>query len=263
MKSIKLKSVNKKIYLIFSVLTITAVLITSYFFVALMNRYWPFQDGGYIHSIKSKENLKKHSYWANKIKNGGYVLHIRHGQREKWDTVTAYDAHEIVNNINARESSFYKATCLTERGIEDSKLIGIVFEHAKIPIGKIISSPSCRSRETAEYAFKKIDKFDTSILHATAVDPDEWDIMAKRYKNLLIQNQIQGKNLIISGHGNTIDKYYKRILSNKNLPPAREIANILEAGFYVLKVEDGKIYYKHKFTSLREFAVHVYSLKDF
>ena len=107
MKSIKLKSIDKKIYLIFSVLTITAVLITSYFFVALMNRYWPFQDGGYIHSIKSKENLKKHSYWANKIKNGGYVLHIRHGQREN-GTVTAYDAHEMVNNINAKNPLFIR-----------------------------------------------------------------------------------------------------------------------------------------------------------
>ena len=135
--------------------------------------------------------------------------------------------------------------------------------HAEIPIGKIISSPSCRAKETAIYAFGKVDQYDTSILHATAVDPDEWDLMAERYKNLLLDNTSKNYNLIISGHGNTIDKYYTRIFEKRDLPPSRKIANILEAGFYVLKVEDGKVYYKHKFYSLRNFAMHIFSLKDF
>lgn len=101
--------------------------------------------------------------------------------------------------------------------------------------------PSCRAKETAIYAFGKVDQYDTSILHATAFDPDEWDLMAERYKNLLLDNTSKNYNLIISGHGNTIDKYYTKIFEKKDLPPSRKIANILGVGFYVLKVEDGKV----------------------
>ena len=260
----KFTGLLKKNYIISTlILVFFSLAITVYIFLAFDKRLWPFQDGGLIHSYFKTEDYKADAYWANEIKKGGYVLHFRHGQREKWDTVTAYDAYEIINNIDARNSSFYRATCLTKRGIEDAKLISKVLEHAEIPIGKIISSPSCRAKETAIFAFGKVDQYDTSILHATAVDPDEWDFMAERYKNLLLDNASKNYNLIISGHGNTVDKYYTRIFEKKDLPPSRKISNILEAGFYVFKVENGKIFYKHKFYSLRNFAMHIFSLKDY
>ena len=102
--------------------------------------------------------------WAK----GGYIFFFRHAQREKWnDIVTAYDAYEIVNAIEARGSWIERAVCLTPRGIKDAKLIGIIFEHAKIKINKIFSSPSCRARETAMYAFNRIDMYDPAILHPT------------------------------------------------------------------------------------------------
>ena len=151
-------------------------------FLAFDKRLWPFQDGGLIHSYFKTEDYKADAYWANEIKKGGYVLHFRHGQREKWDTVTAYDAYEIVNNIDARNSSFLQSHMFNRERYRRFKIDSKVLAHAEIPIGKIISSPSCRAKETAIYAFGKVDQYDTSILHATAVDPDEWDLMAERYK---------------------------------------------------------------------------------
>ena len=43
----------------------------------------------------------------------------------------------MINKIDARESTFYRATCLTERGIEDAKLLGKIFKHANVKISKI------------------------------------------------------------------------------------------------------------------------------
>ena len=63
-------------------------------------------------------NLEKHREWANNLVKGGYILHVRHAMREKWTDVTAYDAIELIGNVDARESTFSRAVCLTEKGIK-------------------------------------------------------------------------------------------------------------------------------------------------
>ncbi len=233
----------------------------------LMNkRIFPFNNDGLLRKIYTTEDLEKHEYWANEIKNGGYVLFFRHAQREKWnDILTAYDAYELYNGIEARGKWFERAVCLTPRGLKDAKLIGIVFNHADIKINQIYSSPSCRSRETAMMAFNRIDIYDPSILHPTAISNKEFNLMGNRLKDLLINMEMKkGYNNIISGHSNTLDKYYKLILDKKKLPPARTLMNISEGGFHVLKVDkkNNKIYYKHLFKDFRDFALQVYSLSD-
>lgn len=233
----------------------------------LMNkRIFPFNNDGVLRKIYTSENLEKHEYWANKVKKGGYVLFFRHAQREKWnDIVTAYDAHELKNSIEARGSWFERAVCLTSRGIKDARLIGIVFKHSGVKINKIFSSPSCRSRETAMYAFNRIDLYAPSILHPTAINNKEFSIMADKLKNLILNMENkEGYNNIISGHSNTLDKYYNLILEKNNLPPARQIMNISEGGFHVLEVDkqNNKIYYRHLFKDFRDFALQVYNLSD-
>ena len=233
----------------------------------LMNkRIFPFNNDGILRKIYTSENLEQHEYWANKVKKGGYVLFFRHAQREKWnDIVTAYDAHELKNSIEARGSWFERAVCLTSRGIKDARLIGIVFKHSGVKINKIFSSPSCRSRETAMYAFNRIDLYAPSILHPTAINNKEFSIMADKLKNLILNMENkEGYNNIISGHSNTLDKYYNLILEKNNLPPARQIMNIIEGGFNVLEVDkqNNKIYYRHLFKDFRDFALQVYNLSD-
>lgn len=233
----------------------------------LMNkRIFPFNNDGFLRKIYTQENLEKNEYWANKIKEGGYILYFRHTQREKWDdVVTAYDAHELYNRIEARGSWFERAVCLTSRGLKDAKLIGIVFDHAKIKINKILSSPSCRSRETAIQAFGRIDEFHPAILHASAISNLDYNKMATKLKNLLINVDIKkNENVIISGHGNTLDKYYNLVLDKKNLPPARTISDTNEGGFHILEVDkkNKKIYYKYKFRDFRDFALQVYTLSE-
>ena len=251
------------IILVFFLLLIFMFILGSY----LMNkRIFPFNYDGYLRKVFTSENLEKNKYWADKIIDGGYILFFRHAQREKWnDIVTAYDAHELANRIEARGSWFERAVCLTPRGIKDSKLIGIVFEHSGIKINQIFSSPSCRSRETAMFAFNRIDKYYPSILHPTAINNEEYPIMAKRLKKVLLNMETKkGYNNIISGHSNTLDKYYTLVLDKHDLPPARRMMNISEGGFHVLEVdkEENKIYYRHMFKDFRDFALQVYELAD-
>jgi hypothetical protein len=46
-------------------------------------------------------------YWANKILNGGYILHFRHAGREKWIDVQMYDALESDLHNNGENESRY------------------------------------------------------------------------------------------------------------------------------------------------------------
>ena len=56
----------------------------------------------------------RHIYWAEQIKNGGYILMFRHGEREKWhEALGGFDAYELYSKKNARKTSWYRATCLT------------------------------------------------------------------------------------------------------------------------------------------------------
>ncbi len=251
------------IYLLLLTLVLFSFLFGTY---SMYKRIWPFHDGGLIHRYLGEENLKEDAYWANEIINGGYVLYLRHAEREKWDDiVTAYDAYELKNKIDARNSTFSRATCLTEKGVEDAKLLGKIFNHAGIKISKIFSSPSCRSRETALNAFGKVDKYVPAILHATAINPKEREKMAKKLKNTILDcPNLKNSNCIISGHNGTLNNYYDLLLDKKNLPPARYLDQMKETSFHVLQIDrkNNSILHKHKFEEFRDFALHVFYLSN-
>ena len=99
----------------------------------------------------------------------------------------------------------------------------------------------------------------------TPINNQEFPIMAKKLKELFLKMEKKdGFNNIISGHSNTLDKYYLDILDKYKLPVAKKIMNISEGGFHVLEVdkEKNKIYYRHLFKDFRDLALQVYNLLD-
>ncbi len=69
----------------------------------------------------------------------------------------ALEANVHTNGSNstryAEEDYFDKAVCLNERGKVQARAMGELLNHIKFPIGYVITSPSCRARQTAELAF--------------------------------------------------------------------------------------------------------------
>ena len=205
--------------------------------------------------------LNKHAEWASKVVKGGYILHMRHAMREKWTDVTAYDVIELLGNNDARDMSYYRAVCLTEKGIEDAKLVNKVFELAKIKISYVLSSPSCRSRETAIYAFNRIDQIEPSVLHRTAQKPEEHIQMGKKFRNVLDKIEITSqKNVIISGHGGTLSVDYN---NNVGIIDVNEVDNLddrYETGFVVIERIGEKYIARHKFNSIHEFVNNFFTM---
>ena len=125
---------------------------------------------------KIKPNkTSKDEFWAREILNGGYILFFRHAERDKWLDVKMFDAIEagINNNGNIlREQRFGEndyfgdAVCLNKRGKIQAKGMNEIIEFSRLPIGNIISSPSCRARQTAELVFGRyeINLFSASLI---------------------------------------------------------------------------------------------------
>lgn len=249
----------KKYLLVSSIFLIFIVISFSYGFIAFKNQLFPYsfleklfdssdESSNYVTNQKAENDR----YWAEKVIKGGYILHFRHAQREKWTDVTAFDAWELYENIMAEESSFDKAVCLTDQGDEEAKLIGNVFKLLNVEVHKIISSPSCRARETAILAFGRIDSISNSLLHRTAMTKRQHLPMTKKLREIIEELDIQeGKNSILSGHGGTLSNNIDYLIDENNIG---KLDDRDETGFIVLEKSDDKIIAQHKFLSIWHFA---------
>lgn len=245
------------IFIISSIIVVCITTIGGYGYGLLSYKYNLFP----INLLKNKENknndFSKHLYWVNEIKKGGYILHIRHGSREKWSTNTAYDDIELLNNLDARNSSFARAVCLTEKGVEDSKLVGEVFKVLNIPVGHVVSSPSCRARETAIFAFERIDSIEPSLLHRTAMRKDQHVSMGKKLREVVDNIKVDdSKNIILSGHGGTLSYDFRNKVGIIDEMEVNDIDQRLETGIIIIEKKNDKYIARHKFNNITDISTN-------
>src|SRR5687767_102704 len=79
------------------------------------------------------------------LRGGGYIVYFRHAQRQKWDSVIAFDVYELATGDDSARVSWRDAVCLTHQGTEEASMIGAIFRLARIPVGTVLASPSCRA----------------------------------------------------------------------------------------------------------------------
>jgi len=101
------------------------------------------------------------------------------------------------NNFDINDCSTQRN--LDEKGIEESKKIGLFFKNNKIKIDKVLSSQWCRCKDTAKYAFKNFKTFDAlnSFYHEKFAANE-----AKQIKDLknYIKRWNSDKNLVLITH---------------------------------------------------------------
>ena len=122
------------------------------------------------------------------LQGGGYVLYFRHtstdfGQND--EKMTGYEDCARQRN-------------LTETGREEARAIGYAIRALAIPIGDVLASPFCRTRETGELIFGR-----ARATPAVRGGPAQGN--GERYaelKMLLAQPVKGGVNLAITSHGN-------------------------------------------------------------
>jgi virginiamycin B lyase len=79
---------------------------------------------------------------AERLRRGGYVVAFRHAATNFSMTDRTRDLRDCSRQRN-----------LTAEGRRQARLIGREFQRLRIPVGRVLASPFCRTRETATLAF--------------------------------------------------------------------------------------------------------------
>ena len=199
--------------------------------------------------INNYEISEKDRFWAKEILSGGYILFFRHAERDKWIDVQMYDALESElqdknpNSFRFAENEYFEgAVCLNKRGKIQAKAMGEVVKYSKLPIGFVVSSPSCRSRQTAELVFDGYDELEKKFVHIGPYSEvgDRSEFLENYILNL---PKSKDKNAIISAHNGVVG--YHLFKGNRSLE---------EGGFYVLSIKNNKLVLEHEFHNFNSFS---------
>lgn len=118
--------------------------------------------------VKQHDNTQDPAeYWISQLRSGGGLfLHIRHADRAESIDISGFDFWEIESSGNSEVIQEY--VCLTEEGKTQAALLRLALEQLKTPLF-VVSSPSCRARETAEISAGRIDLVDISAMYHAAI----------------------------------------------------------------------------------------------
>ena len=222
--------------------------ITSLFYLTINRKevdksFWAVKEK-FLNKINPKKSGND-KFWAKEILNGGYILWFRHAERDKWIDVRMFDSIENgLDNRFAENEYFKDAVCLNKRGEIQAKGMSEMIKFSKLPVGNIISSTSCRARQTAELVFGKYDILNKGLVYKGPFlesGSERKKFLRDYLTNLPIK---KGTNTIISAHS----------IVTKNFFNTGDSPKIEQGGFFVISNEDNKLELRHKFDKFSDFS---------
>ena len=143
------------------------------------------------------------------LRNGGYILFLRHTSREKLAEPYSQAAFD---NTSMTEppidvGTFRKAICLDEQGLAEARMLGQALSRLKIPIGDVLVSPTCRAKETAHHVFpdKEFQVEPALVPHYMQGTSDYRAGIRERLKRILSTTPDARTNTLLSSHGNVLE----------------------------------------------------------
>jgi phosphohistidine phosphatase SixA len=167
-------------------------------------------------AVQSAEEL------IEELKLGGYVIYMRHGITTR-------------KNKNRNKQAIDLTRCETQRNLTDEGRaqvahIGAVIKSLKIPIGKVKSSPYCRTQDTAKAVFGDYE-VDELLAYSMAKLAKESDMLGKHlYDSILAVNDTRN-NTVFVGH-------------TANLKDGLDIWPKPEGVAVIFKIEKGNVIFK-------------------
>ena len=233
------------------------MLVCLYSFASLVYLYDARKEIYSFFKIKTNSNqymVKEDDiYWANKILEGGFILHFRHAERDKWIDVYMYDALESdlhnngMNDSRYAENDYFSdAVCLNPRGKIQARAIGESINQIGLPIGEVLSSVSCRSRQTANFAFGGYDSLHRVLVHDGPYNEDTTDRLQNLIRFYSSIKSRKGSNTIISAHNGIIRCEMFKNACKGNL-------TLEEGGFYIISNRDDGLYLEYEFHNFNDF----------
>jgi phosphohistidine phosphatase SixA len=132
------------------------------------------------------------------LKQGGYVIVIRHGRTNESPAVPKDASPLDLGNCEGQ-------LMLNDAGKDQARAIGEAFKKAGIPVGKVLASGYCRAVEMARLAFGRTETSDALLLEAfvpapgTPVPP-AWPERVEAMKQMIASVPEAGTNTILVTH---------------------------------------------------------------
>jgi hypothetical protein len=129
------------------------------------------------------------------LKSGGYVVYFRH-----FETGQDY-ADQVTADV---------ANCWTQRrinaaGFRDAQRIGKFFYDQKIPVGRVVASPFCRTWQSADLAFGRHERIDAlKILPSKDYTPEQNAVMKAGLLPYIAVPPADGTNVIVMAHDDNL-----------------------------------------------------------
>ena len=141
------------------------------------------------------------------LKSGGYVILVRHG--------TTPESVLPREQRTGEPSPLDLARCelqfnLTEQGRDEAHAIGVGVQRLGIPVGRVVSSPYCRTQETARLAFGRVDEISEALVRRSYVPipgapvPPRWQQRIEALRRLLATAPVSGTNTVLVTHNDNI-----------------------------------------------------------
>ena len=127
------------------------------------------------------------------LQEGGLVVYLRHAATDQSeDDAGLVDPDDCASQRN-----------LDERGRAQARAIGAAFRELEIPVGDVLSSEYCRTRDTARIAFGKLTREPDLTGFPNEADPD-YDRRVARTRELL-GTAAGPENTILVAHTNNLE----------------------------------------------------------
>ncbi len=123
------------------------------------------------------------------LQSGGYIIYMRHGisdlsQKDK-------DRRDLKDCSNQRN--------LSAAGREQVKRIGRTIKALEIPLGKVLSSPYCRCKDTAASVFGDF-QIEMDLAFSMTKDEEESKRLGERLNDMMMESEAGANNAVFVGH---------------------------------------------------------------
>ena len=123
------------------------------------------------------------------LQSGGHIIYMRHGETD----VTQKDDHLETFKDCANQRN------LTDEGREKLKSIGSTIQKLEIPIGKVLSSPYCRTKESAELTFGEFT-VESNLQFSISKNKEEAARLGKQLYLMMLNSEVNTDNQVFVGH---------------------------------------------------------------
>ncbi len=123
------------------------------------------------------------------IQKGGYVIYLRHAATDH--------SQQDVDRKNLEDCGTQRN--LSDQGRQQSLAIGAGFKVKNIPVGKVITSPWCRAKDTAYLGFGRAEIF-SDLGFSISKNAEDKQRLSKVLNKMLSELPASGANTILISH---------------------------------------------------------------